>query len=175
MTKDELRKKYKNIRKIMVQNGELQEISRIVTKNILNSNLYKTSLHIALYYPLKSEIDITGIVSSAKNFYLPRCKGDDLEFVKYNNNLTKGAFSLLEPQGNAINPNILDVIYIPAICCDKKCNRIGWGRGYYDRFFNSYKIKAKKVIVTSKHFIIENVVSDNFDYTCDSIIYDDIC
>ena len=172
MTKDELRKFFKQKRMDMYQSGELQIVSSDVTKNILNSDLYNKSTNIALYYPLKYEIDIRGIVSDKKSFYLPKCIDNNLFFAKYDGNLQSGCFSVQEPKGEIINPEILDVIYVPCLCCNEKKYRLGWGKGFYDRFFNGYDLKVKKIIVSAHCFICNEFEEEQFDFCCDDIICD---
>ncbi len=172
MTKDELRKIFKQKRIKMLKTGELNIISSLVSRNIINSDIYKNSKHIALYYPLESEIDIRGIISNNKFFYLPRCVNNEIEFAKFDGNLKKGAFSLFEPAGDKINPDILDVIYIPCLCCNKRMYRLGWGKGFYDRFFAKNDIQARKIIVSAQSFISDDFIEDEFDFKCDEIIAD---
>lgn len=172
MTKDELRKIFKQKRFEMLKTGDLYNISSRVVSNIITSEIYKNSKHIALYYPLETEIDIRGIVSDNKNFYLPRCVNNEIEFAKFDGNLKRGAFSLFEPVADKVNPDILDVIYIPCLCCNKRNYRLGWGKGFYDRFFAKNDIHARKIIVSAQSFISDDFIEDEFDFKCDEIIAD---
>ncbi|MBQ8475637.1 MAG: 5-formyltetrahydrofolate cyclo-ligase [Candidatus Gastranaerophilales bacterium] len=173
MQKNELRKIIKIERQNLYKTNDLCALSKKITENILNSDIFKSAHHIALYYPLKYEIDITGLFcDTSKEFYLPRCINNEIEFAKYNSGLKNGAYSISEPVGDRINPEILDVIYTPALCCNGKCFRLGYGKGFYDRFFNKYNLKAKKIIVSPKCFITNDFVEDEFDFKCDEIISD---
>ena len=53
---------------------------------------------------------------------------------------------------------------------NKKCYRLGYGKGFYDRFFAKNNIKAKKIIVISNELISDEFVEDKFDFQCDEII-----
>lgn len=149
------------------------ELSVQITQKILNSLDFKDAKNVALYLPIRNEIDISGLLKvKGKNFYLPRCNENSLEFVKYEGvkSLILGKFNILEPAGEKINPEILDVIYIPALMANSLCYRLGYGKGYYDRFFNENNTKAKKIIIVSKELILDEFIQDKFDYKCDEII-----
>jgi len=148
-----------------------RDLSIKIMHKILNSPEFKFAKNIALYMPIKNEIDLTDLFKIRdKNYYLPRCNNNELEFVKFDNNLVDGAFGILEPKGDKINPEILDIVYIPALMANKKCYRLGYGKGFYDRFFAKNNIKAKKIIVISNELISDEFVEDKFDFQCDEII-----
>lgn len=172
--KDELRKFILKKRKEMDENNLIEEISSKIVSSVFLSNDFIEAKNVALYYPIKQEIDLRRLLNvESKNFYLPRCNKNNLEFVKYTDedNLICGDFNILEPKGSAINPKVLDIIYIPALCANSKNYRLGYGKGFYDRFFSKNKnLKAKKVIVVSKEFILDSFREDEFDIQCDYII-----
>lgn len=172
-SKIELRKQAKDIRKSYVQSGYLAELSNKILHKILNSSDFQSSKHIALYYPLQAEIDLRGLLNCKdKVFYLPRCIENNLEFVKFSGieNMKEAQFGLLEPDGDAINPEILDIIYVPALIANSRKYRLGYGKGYYDRFFAKNKINAKKIIVVAKKLINDDFLEDDFDICADQII-----
>jgi len=171
--KNELRKRAKNLRHEFRQNGYLTQISSCILAKILNSSDFKTAKNIALYYPLDGEIDLRGLLSVPnKNYFLPRCVDDNLEFVQYENekSLVENKWKILEPVGMPVNPKILDLIYIPALVANSRYFRLGYGKGYYDKFFASNHITAKKIIVISKKLVTDDFVEDRFDYRADEII-----
>lgn len=145
-------------------------ICHSVVLNILNSSDFKKANHIALYYPIKNEVDITPILKAKdKTFYFPRCIDNNLEFAK-GDAFVKGKFGIKEPSGEKINPKILDLIYVPALMVNKACYRLGYGKGYYDRFFRNNSIKAKKIAILPSCLISDEFVQDSFDMPLDSII-----
>ncbi len=169
--KNELRKYALEKRKASRVSGVTEINSKRIVSAILNSKEFKKSNNIALYYPIKGEIDITGLLNvKNKNFYLPVCKDNELEFLKYENKLVSGKYNIPEPTGEKINPELLDIIYIPALMANGNCYRLGYGKGYYDRFFASHKIKALKIIVVANELISNNFIQDSNDYKCDMIL-----
>ena len=170
LTKDKL-----NLRKMALEKRASipHDLSNKILNLILNSDDFKNAKNIALYYPIKNEIDLRGLLNvKGKNFYLPRCNQNELEFAKFisYSQMKAGIFNIQEPLGDKINPEILDIIYIPALMANKKCYRLGYGRGFYDRFFAKNQINAKKIIVIANEFITNDFVEDEFDFQCDLII-----
>ena len=171
MSKNILRKHYLKIRHELYLNGDLEIISSKIVNNILNSEFFKQSKNIAIYYPIKDEVNILDITTkSDKKFYLPKCINNNLYFAQFSCSLKKGTFSIPEPQGKTIDADILDLIFIPAICCNHGYYRLGYGKGFYDRFFAYNLIKARKIIVLPSCCITNEFVEDEFDYKCDNII-----
>ncbi len=171
-----------NLRKAALKEREKKELSadfrqassRILAK-ILNSSDFVLAKNVALYIPIKNEIDITPLLKvKEKNFYLPRCNQNNLEFAEFlsYDKLKLSKWNILEPTGEKINPEILDIIYIPAVVANISGYRIGYGKGFYDRFFSENKLKAKKVIVISSMFISQEPFQDSFDVKCDYLISD---
>lgn len=172
-TKNNLRMSASKKRYEMLKSGVTIFNSSTIVSKILNSADFKNAKNVALYLPIKGEIDISAILRVPnKNFYLPRCVGSDMEFVKFNSmiGLKRGKYDILEPQGDAINPSILDIVYVPALMANSRMYRLGWGKGYYDKFFHTHKLKAKKIIVISNNLISDEFVEDNHDYRCDGIL-----
>ena len=174
MNKNELRKLIKNKRSEMHACKLTDKISQKIVKHIKNSDIFCKSKNIALYYPIKGEIDLRKLLSVAdKTYYFPKCKDNNLIFAKYDGQFVTGKYLIPETTGDYIDVSELDIMYIPALCCNKKCYRLGWGKGFYDRFFMENKISAKKIIVCPQCFVTDEFIEDEFDYQCDNILTED--
>lgn len=171
--KNEFRNNALKVREKLALSGQNAIKSHNIISKILNSCEFINAKNVALYYPIKNEIDLTGLLKiKTKNFYLPICENNELFFVKYidENNLVNGAFNIKVPLGEKIDPNILDVIYIPALMANNKNYRLGYGKGFYDRFFEKNNIIAKKIIVLADELICDDFIEEEFDFQCDKII-----
>lgn len=173
ITKKDLRKKALLER----QQGDFKVISSKIVQKILNSDDFKNAKKIGLYLPIKNEIDLTTLLQiKEKEFYLPKCLSDfEMEFFKFEgeNDLEENKWGIKEPKKTCpINPKELNIIYIPAIMANKKCYRLGFGKGFYDRFFEKYDIKAKKVIVLANCFVSDKFKEEKNDYKCDEILFE---
>ena len=171
--KTELRQYALRLRKSIAVSGDLKNKTSVILQKILNSDDFKRAKNIALYFPIKNEIDLMRLLSCAdKKFYLPRCTNNELEFVECKDvgDLIIGEYNIPTPAGVKIEPEILDVIYIPALMANKSKYRLGYGKGYYDRFFAKNKISAKKIIVVASELLSNDFVEDKIDIQCDEII-----
>lgn len=164
--KTDFRLKAKSIRKSL----DIAYISELITQNIRQSDTYKKAKNIMIYYPLNGEISLLSLLNDNKNFYLPRVKDSELEVCPYNigDNLEISEFKVKEPICEAVDKNILDIVYVPALAVDENLNRLGYGKGYYDRFFNS--LKALKIAVIPSELVFRQIPTDEYDKKCDGFI-----
>ena len=92
-----------------------------------------------LYHSLPDEVDTHAFIrrwSAQKRILLPVVKGYDLELRLYigDDRLTEGAFHIDEPTGTAFTDYAaIDLAVIPGVAFDRRGNRLGRGKGYYDR------------------------------------------
>lgn len=138
MNKKELRKSIKRLIADMSIEEKMIE-AQYVFSHIENSDIFKNSKNIMLFASLPDEIPTHSTIeqwAKNKNIYLPRVNGDDLEIIKYYPGiLHKGSYDIMEPEGNdTVSPEILDLIIVPGVAFDRKGNRLGRGKGFYDRF-----------------------------------------
>jgi len=60
--------------------------------------------------------------------------------------LIESAWGIREPTGNvAVSPGEIDLVLVPLLCFDKRGNRVGYGKGYYDKFLNECRPDCLKV------------------------------
>ncbi len=171
--KEQLRKISIKKRLNMLNSGLIDGISSLIVKKIINSADFIKAKNIALYYPIKGEVSLLELLKiENKNYYFPKCSDNDLEFIKYCNDFKKDKYDIPTPTGNPINPKILDIIYTPSLAANSKNYRLGYGKGFYDRFFSKRNLKAKKIIVLSHEFKDIEFREDEFDVKYDEIISD---
>jgi 5-formyltetrahydrofolate cyclo-ligase len=116
------------------RNQAAQKVANI----IINTDIFKNSKHIALYMPVRAEIDPTPILKENKNYYLPILADQHLIFGKYEpgDTLIDNKYGIPEPRPDIIiQPQDLDMVITPLVAFDKNNNRLGTGKGYYDRIF----------------------------------------
>jgi len=121
-------------------------------KKFLKKKIKKKLIKIALYYPSNFELNVLKILElkyfSGQEILLPVTeKKNIINFYSWKKNevLVVNKFGFLEPiKGQAKIP---DVIIIPLLAFDKDKFRLGYGKGYYDRYLNKY-IKYYKNILT---------------------------
>jgi 5-formyltetrahydrofolate cyclo-ligase len=95
---------------------------------------------------------------------------DRLIPVKIQNltNLKKGYAGIKEPEGKGVPPEKIDIVVVPAVAFYKYGHRLGYGKGFYDRFLK--KTKALKVGVAYDFQILEKLPAESHDIPVDLII-----
>ena len=149
--KSKLRKKYLKIRKenyFEIDKNFFSPLLKLIKKNIR-----KKSIKIALYYPSNFELDVLKVLElkyfSHQTILLPVAEKNDLmNFYQWKKNdvLTVNKFGILEPI--KAEAKIPDIIIIPLLAFDKDKYRLGYGKGYYDRYLNKHIKQYKKNTMT---------------------------
>ena len=119
---------------------------------LIRKHFYKKKIIIAGYYPSNYEVDILNFLEKAskKNFNiaLPVVKSSSLMSFKswvFKEPLYVSQFGILEPK-NSKKEIIPDLIMVPLVAFDAQLNRIGYGKGYYDRSLRKIRKINKNVI-----------------------------
>ena len=148
--KSKLRKKYLKIRKENYFEIDKKFFSPLL--KLINKNIKKKSIKIALYYPSNFELNVLKVLElkyfSHQLILLPIVeKNNFMNFYQWSKNdvLTVNEFGMLEPIKT--KTKIPDIIIVPMLAFDKEKFRLGYGKGYYDRYLNKY-IKQYKDIMT---------------------------
>ncbi len=165
--KTDLRIKAKALRKTL----DMAEISLKLCTLVRNCDAYKSSKNVMLFYPMKDEVDLTGLLDDNKNFYLPRVNGENLEVCSFKkgDELKKSVLKIYEPLGKASPSEIIDLVIVPALTVDKSGYRLGYGGGYYDRFLGQ-NTKTKTLCAIPKELVVESLPHNDFDIKIDYII-----
>lgn len=121
-----------------------EEMSAVRSMRIENrlaqTEVFQKETCIALYYAMNDEVQTSGLIDrwyKKKNLVLPVVSGENIHFYAYTGkeNMIKGAFGIPEPIASApTSPEDIDLFIIPGIAFDRKGNRLGRGKGFYDRF-----------------------------------------
>ncbi len=141
-TKAQYRKVYKAKRNAM-SDEQRRQISLQIVDQLLESPFYKYS-RFMVFMPIKrqKEIDLQAFVEylwkDQKEVFLPRVEGEKMEVLRYipETILETNEWGISEPIGSErVSPKQIEVCLVPMLICDEWGNRIGYGKGYYDRFF----------------------------------------
>lgn len=126
-----------------------QSESKIICNKIRSLNEYRYAKRIALYYPNKREVNLQRLFNSAplqgKKCYFPVMnEHGTLSFMPAHlkTKFVKNKYDIMEPEGsldNAINPDELNIIFLPLVAFDSFGNRLGMGAGYYDQTLKQCK------------------------------------
>lgn len=128
---------------------------------------------ILMYHSLPDELSTTDFLDkwhTSKHFFLPRVNGVNLDILPYDRSrLQFGAFHIEEPTGNDLaDIDNIELMVIPAMAYDRKGNRVGRGKGYYDRLLA--QTKAVKIGVAFDCQLVDEIETDPFDQPVDIVI-----
>ena len=146
---------------------------------LIKKHFYKKKIIIAGYYPSNYEVDILNFLykASKKKFRiaLPVIKSSNKMSFKpwvYKEPLYVNKFGILEPK-NSKKKIIPDLIMVPLVAFDNHLNRIGYGKGYYDRSLKKIRKINKNAITLGIAYSFQKCtqipVNDN-DFRLDYII-----
>ncbi len=115
---------------------------------ICDSEYFKNANQVLVFAATDCEFDTRYIIEhcreSFKRVFYPRCidKNGNMSFFKVDSvgDLAFGSFGILEPKDTCKKyiPQENDLVIVPALSVDKKGYRIGYGKGYYDRFLKNF-------------------------------------
>lgn len=144
LTKTELRKAVRQLKKEHTQE-ELKSLSAGITQKVLDLDIIKDADTVMLYCSLPDEVYTMDMIhrlhGEGKRIVLPKVISDcEMELRVYDGDadLEVGSFGIMEPCGKLFTDyEDIDVAVIPGMAFDKDGNRLGRGKGYYDRFLNA--------------------------------------
>lgn len=125
---------------------------------------------IAVFNPILNEVDVRGLKDSYEIYY-PKIMNGELQFVKDTGEFTKGMLGVMEPSGDvSVEKSTLDAIIVPGLAYDLGLYRLGYGKGFYDRYLKDYK--GLKVGVTLELFMVEALPNKAHDIPVDILVTD---
>jgi 5-formyltetrahydrofolate cyclo-ligase len=148
MNKNEFRKQYKELRK-KISEESLEDLSIEIANNLLKLPVWEfDNYHIFLPIPNKTEVNTEYILhilqGKDKSIIVPKAHietGEMSHILLQDNTVLKPSnYNVPEPvSGIEIKPSQIDVVFIPLLAYDKNGNRLGYGKGFYDRFLAKCK------------------------------------
>lgn len=169
-SKTDLRKEILDKRKKL----NTKNLSLLICQNIVKNEIYKNAKIIFAYYPMTYEADISLLFEdNSKQWFLPKVFGDDMQFFEYKigDALKKSKFGVLEPEINDTPTNAIpDLIIVPAVSVDINNYRLGYGKGYYDRFLSQFDVQPKTLTPIFSNLIQQDLPKEKHDKKIDIII-----
>lgn len=173
MNKNQLREKMLHLRTTQsIEQAKMK--SAQICKKIIKCSYYKNAKSVMMYFPIKGEVLTDKIIKNAlendKILLAPKVMGDKMVPVIFNlsSPLRKGSFGVTEPLGEIYEGKI-DLVIVPALAFDKSLNRIGFGKGYYDKFLKDKK--CVKIGIGYDFQIVDKIPSSEHDVPMDILIH----
>lgn len=161
-----------------------EEMDKKILNKFYESKYYREAEKIFIYISYDSEINTRKIIDKAlkdnKKIFVPRTefKTRSMEAVEITtlDNLIESKYGILEPSKEEphIDPNELDLIVVPGVAFDRNGGRMGYGAGFYDRYFkkiNKDNInKIMKLALAYELQLLDRVPMNEQDVPVDCII-----
>lgn len=151
------------------------DFSEKILKRLEETELFRQASCIALYHAIPGEVQTAGFIEKwfdKKQLLLPLVIGDDLRLLPYEgyDSLIPGAFGILEPTNTetTVPESDVDLIIVPGVAFDCQLNRMGRGKGYYDRLLST--LQAPKIGICFDFQLQESIPVESFDKKMDMVI-----
>lgn len=169
-------------RRSLLTREESQLVSQQICEQLTKWKIYHDSAVIAVYAAFRGEVDISCLVEEAwkqgKRVVYPKAypKTKTMEFYEVQNfsELRKGAYGILEPiahKEREVNPHQIYLALVPGVGFDFQGYRLGYGAGYYDRFFMEFP-NIIRVGISAPEQFVQTVYPEahdcKMDYICTS-------
>lgn len=179
MDKNTLRKEYIKIRNSIDTNDRIDK-SKDILRNLIKTGLLDEYNDVLCYVNYKSEVStdilLDYLLEAGKSLFCPKVIDTDMNFYRITDrsDLQEGYQGIYEPieSLNNLYRNNKPLVIVPGSVFDKRGNRIGYGKGFYDRFFFRFP-NSLKIGLAFEEQIIESIdYIDEFDIKMDYIVTD---
>lgn len=153
---------------------EVIRLSAQIKERLFSTKEYLSAKTVMFYVSFNNEVYTHDMIVESFNkkiVFVPKIlKGDIVpHLIKSFDELAHGTHKILEPKtDNIFDRDKIDLIIVPAIAFDLHGHRIGYGKGYYDRFLKT--VKAYKIGLAFDLQIIEKVPNHPDDVPVDKVI-----
>lgn len=162
--------------KRLLTSAEKTAASAAAFERLESTAAFQLAERILIYHSLPDEVSTVEFINrwnGRKRFYLPRVNGVNLDILPYDSQrLELGSFHIEEPTGDDLtDPSEIELVITPAMAYDRKGNRLGRGKGYYDRLLQS--TRATKIGI-AYHFQLseEDIQTEPHDIPMDIVVTD---
>ena len=172
MDKKALRTEIKVLKKQHTKEQLLEQSEKILAQLEQHPDFVKAE-RVMLYNALPDEVQTQAFLEKwhlKKQIILPTVVGDDIIPVAYekDTDFAVGDFNILEPQNEPYKGDF-DLIVVPGVAFDRKGNRLGRGRGYYDRFLCQH-LSVKRIGICFDFQLVDEIPTEPFDIRMDEVI-----
>ena len=178
MDKKELRQFIRN-EKRQYSSSQLEELSLSVLSRLNGNDHLQRAETILMYYSLPDEVNthvyIDQLLEQGKKILLPEViDGENMVIREYTgkHDLKEGAFHIMEPIGRLFPEERyqeIDFAIIPGMAFDAKRNRLGRGKGYYDRFLQKIP-QVYKIGICFPFQLVDEIPTEETDIKMDAIM-----
>ena len=161
--------------------GQTRELhSKKICSLVSSLAVFRFAEVVLLYHPIRSEVDVKALllqaISDGKEVYLPLCDKEEAGVMRFYRitdeaQLTAGSFGVMEPDGTTEeyqSDGRRAVCIVPGLAFDAQGYRLGYGKGYYDRFMQHFP--GTSIGVSYSELIVKKVPHNRFDMRSDLVV-----
>uniref|UniRef100_A0A0A9WX59 5-formyltetrahydrofolate cyclo-ligase n=1 Tax=Lygus hesperus TaxID=30085 RepID=A0A0A9WX59_LYGHE len=183
-----LRRRLKDVLSAMSQEGRDQQ-SMLITEKVLKSPIYNKSRRVGIYLNMPEEVDtdalVRDILTSGKECFVPRCSKlvmtmEKLRSIEDYENLVPNGWGIKEPlleesrESSVLNGG-LDLVIVPGLGFTSTGQRIGRGKGYYDKFLSEMKLLREgssfaTIGIAFKEQMVDEIPTSEHDFRLDLVV-----
>lgn len=167
MNKTALRNKYKTLRS-QLSEEEIEDKSLAIANRLLQLDVWEnTYFHLFLTIKEQNEVETEFVLQilagKDKEIVVSKCNFETLEMTNFlltdNTKFQKNKYNIHEPVDGIMVPvEKVEVVFVPLLAYDKKGNRVGYGKGFYDKFLA--KCKPETIKIGLSFFEPEDFIDD---------------
>ncbi|MDR0824138.1 MAG: 5-formyltetrahydrofolate cyclo-ligase [Prevotella sp.] len=171
--KERLRKEITSIKK-KCTSEELYNRSEEVLSVLEITGAFQEAKTIFIYNSLNDEVQTSDFIrkwSNKKDFYLPVVAGEDIVFRLYtpSTDFQQSSLGIMEPVGDDYTEyGKVDLVIVPGVAFDRKLNRMGRGKGFYDRFLP--RVPATKIGICFDFQLFDSIPTEPNDIKMDFVV-----
>jgi len=152
-----------------------QAYSIEICRKLSNTEVFKKSKTILSYMSSYDEVDPSYCESSDKTICYPVCINNEYMEARFPNSdeaIEIGNFGIRSPKINEsilIDPQNIDLVIVPCVGFDEKLNRLGHGKGFYDRYLKNFN-KSQIITIAFEVQKLDNTLIDTWDVPMSMVI-----
>ena len=151
----------------------VDDLSKKITENLLSLLANTSNDTFFVYKNFSNEVNTTYLIqyllTNNKKVFLPKIQADTMLAIPYNHNtvMNTNTYGISEPKGKEHEINNF-ICIVPLLAVDIYGNRIGFGKGYYDKFLKDKQ--CIKIGICYDYQITDTIIPDEFDIPLDFIV-----
>ena len=166
MTKGELRKKYKDLRKTLsiegIETQSLAIANQLLELPIWSKTYYHLFLSITEHKEVQTELILHILHAKDKEVIISKSNFKTQELTNYlltdNTVIKKNTWGIPEPvDGITVNNSKIEVVFVPLLAFNKEGHRVGYGKGFYDKFLS--KCRPETIKIGLSFFEVEDLIT----------------
>ncbi len=146
--------------------------------SLLNKRLLKElkgikNAKILFYHPLKMEANILKVLIKTRrnnHIFIPFMQGKSFKMVPFRLPLKKKKFGIFEAGNTNRNINKIDIAIVPVVGVDGNLQRVGFGKGMYDRFFEKLQKRPHTIFIQQEFCHTKEPICDSYDVAGDILL-----